>query len=225
MPADINKDGKIDYLLGNWGLNSKFHASQKFPLKMYVADFNGKHQIETLIALEKNGNYYPVNSKDEIDMLMGITRKQFPHYVDFAGKTMEQLFGKQALAKASLLEVTTLASGYLRNNGETFSFVPLDDEFQISPVNRFLFEDLNKDGKEDMLVAPNFLGVAPYHGRFVSNTGTLLSGDGRILDGLETGLNFSRKEIRRITTITVADEKYLLAAPNNDSLLWYKIIK
>lgn len=223
QPADINKDGKIDYLLGNWGLNSKFHASQKFPLKMYVDDFNGRHQIETLLALEKNGNYYPVNSKDEIDILMGITRKQFPHYRDFAGKTMEQVFGKQALSKARLLEVNTLASGYLSNNGETFSFIPLDDEFQISPINRFLFEDLNKDGKEDILAAPNFLGVAPYHGRFVSNTGIILSGDGRILDGLETGLNFSRKEIRGIATITVDNEKYLMAAPNNDSLAWYKI--
>src|SRR4030043_914317 len=128
QPADINKDGKIDYLIGNWGLNSKFHASQKFPLKMYVDDFDGNGQIETLIALEKKGNYYPVNSKDEIDSLMkDITRKKFPYYRDFAGKTMEQVFGKQALANASLLEVTTMASGYLNNNGETFSFVPLDD--------------------------------------------------------------------------------------------------
>jgi hypothetical protein len=226
QPADVNKDGKIDYLLGNWGLNSKFHASQKFPLKMYVDDFNGKGQIETLIALEKNGKYYPVNSKDEIDSLMGNkTRKQFPYYRDFGGKTMEQVFGKQVLSKASLLEVNSLASGYLRNDGEIFTFVPLDEEFQISPVNRFLVDDLNGDGKKVILIAPNFLGVTPYHGRFVSNTGTILSGDGRILDGLETGINFSRKEIRRITTITVDKKKYLLAAPNNDSLLWYKIIK
>jgi len=226
QPADVNSDGKMDYLVGNWGLNSKFHASQKYPLKMYVGDFNGKGQVETLIALEKNGKYYPVNSKDEIDSLMGDkTRKQFPYYRDFAGKTMEQVFGKQVLSKASLQEVNTLASGYLRNDGETFTFVPLDDEFQISPVNRFLVEDLNGDGKKDILVAPNFLGVTPYHGRFVSNTGTILSGDGRILDGLETGINFSRKEIRRINTITVDSEIYLLAAPNNDSLLWYKIKK
>ncbi len=115
---------------------------------MYVDDFDGDGQIETLIALEKNGKYYPVNSKDEIDSLMGDkTRKQFPYYRDFAGKTMEQVFGKQALAKASLLEVTTLASGYLRNNGETFSFVPFDDEFQTAPINRFLAEDLNDDGQ------------------------------------------------------------------------------
>ncbi len=224
QPADVNKDGKIDYLLGNWGLNSRFHASQKFPLKMYVDDFTGKGQVVSLLALEKKGLYFPVNSKDEIDRLMGdITKKQFPNYRDFAGKTMEQVFGKQALAKASLLEVTTLASGYLSNNGGTFSFVPLDEEFQISPVNRFIVEDLNGDGKEDILSAPNFLGVSKYHGRFLSNTGTILSGDGRILDGLVTGLNFSLKEIRRISIITVDKEKYLLAVPNNDSLLWYKI--
>jgi enediyne biosynthesis protein E4 len=226
QPADINKDGKMDYLMGNWGLNSKFHVSQKLPLKMYVDDFNGNGQVETLIALEKKGKYYPVNSKDEIDSLLGNkTRKQFPYYRDYAGKTMEQVFGKQVLVKASLLEVNTLASGYLRNDGETFTFVPLDYEFQISPINRFLVDDFNGDAKKEILIAPNFLGVTPYHGRFVSNTGTILSGDGRILDGLETGINFSRKEIRRITTITVDKDKYLLAAPNNDSLLWYKIKK
>ncbi len=224
QPADINKDGNIDYLLGNWGLNSKFHASQEFPLKMYVDDFDGNGQIETLIALEKKGKYYPVNSKDEIDsQLEGMTRERFLYYRDFAGKTMEEVFGKQALAKASLLEVNTLASGYLRNDGGTFSFIPLEDEFQISPINRFLVDDLNADGKEDILIAANFLGVTPYHGRFVSNTGTILSGDGRILDGLETGINFSQKEIRRISRITVDNENYLLAAPNNDYLLWYKI--
>ena len=43
------------------------------------------------------------------------------------------------------------------------------------------------------------------------------------LSGLETGINFSQKEISRITRIRVDNEFYLLAAPNNDYLLWYKI--
>ncbi len=224
QPADIDKDGNMDYLLGNWGLNSKFHGSRKFSLKMYVDDFDGNGQIETLIALEKNGEYYPINSKDELDsQLEGMIGERFLSYHDFAGKTMEQVFGKEALTQASLLNATTLASGYLSNNGESFTFIPFGDELQISPINRFFVNDLNADGKEDILMAANFLGVSSYHGRFVSNTGTMLSGDGRILDGLETGINFSQKEIRRIARITVDNEDYLLAAPNNDSLLWYKI--
>ena len=224
QPADLNRDGNMDYLLGNWGLNSKFHASKKFPLLMYIDDFDGNGQIETLLAMENRGRYYPVNSRDEIDgQLEGMIKKQFLHYRDFAGLAMEEVFGKEALENASLLEVNTLASGYLRNDGETFSFIPFEKEFQISPINRFLAEDFNQDGKEDILIAANFIGVAPHHGRFVSNTGTMLSGDGRILSGLETGINFSQKEIRRISRITVDHDNYLLAAPNNDSLLWYKI--
>jgi len=224
QPADVNKDGNIDYLLGNWGLNSKFHCSQESPLIMYVDDFDGNGQIETLLAIERKGKYYPVNSKDEIDsQLEGMIRRRFPCYSDFAGQTVEQIFGKERLAEASVFEVSTLASGYLRNNGESFSFVPFEKELQISPINRFLVNDFNADGKEDILTAANFCGVSSYHGRFVSNTGTILSGDGRTRSGLETGINFSQKEIRRITRITVDNEFYLLAAPNNDYLLWYKI--
>ncbi|MFC2113090.1 VCBS repeat-containing protein [Bacteroidota bacterium] len=224
QPIDIDNDGNIDYLLGNWGLNSKFHCSQKFPLKMYVDDFDGNGQIETLIAMEKTGEYYPINSKDEIDsQLESKTRKRFLRYSDFAGKTMEEIFGEQALLNASLFEVSTLASGFLRNDGETFSFIPFENDFQISPINRFLVDDFNSDGKEDILTAANFCGVSPYHGRFVSNSGNIISGDGRMLSGLETGINFSQKEIRRVTIITLDNENYLLAAPNNDYLLWYKI--
>ena len=224
QPVDMNRDGKTDYLLGNWGLNSRFHSSREFPLKMYVDDFDGNGRVETLVAMEKEGNYYPVNSKDEIDsQLEGMTGDRFTHYRDFAGKTMEEVFGKEVLENASLLEVNTLASGYLRNDGGFFSFIPLEGKFQISPINQFLVDDFNADGKEDVLTAANFLGVSPYHGRFVSNTGTIMSGDGRILNGLETGINFSQKEIRRIVRIRVESEDYLLAAVNNDSLLWYRI--
>ncbi|MGD1946478.1 MAG: VCBS repeat-containing protein [Croceivirga sp.] len=34
-PFDIDHDGDMDYLLGNWGLNSKFNASDKYPLRLY----------------------------------------------------------------------------------------------------------------------------------------------------------------------------------------------
>lgn len=38
--ADINGDGHEDLLLGNWGENSKLHASKKYPLIMYAGDID-----------------------------------------------------------------------------------------------------------------------------------------------------------------------------------------
>ena len=34
IPFDIDGDGDLDYMVGNWGLNSKFKASDAFPMKM-----------------------------------------------------------------------------------------------------------------------------------------------------------------------------------------------
>ena len=69
---DIDHDGDKDYLLGNWGLNSKFTASERYPLKMYYNDFDGDGKAETILAIEKQGKYYPMESFD-----MFITLKSF----------------------------------------------------------------------------------------------------------------------------------------------------
>jgi hypothetical protein len=37
------------------GLNSKFKASQEFPMKMYYDDFDTNGSFETIVATEKSG--------------------------------------------------------------------------------------------------------------------------------------------------------------------------
>ncbi len=56
IPFDIDKDGDMDYLLGNWGKNSKFKASKEHPLRMYYADFDGNGSTETILCNYKNGD-------------------------------------------------------------------------------------------------------------------------------------------------------------------------
>ena len=55
LPFDIDQDGDQDYLVGNWGMNSKFKASQDFPMKMYYDDFDANGSFETIVAIEKKG--------------------------------------------------------------------------------------------------------------------------------------------------------------------------
>ncbi len=224
-PFDIDGDGDLDYLLGNWGLNTKFKASKQFPLKMYVGDFKGNGKIETLISYAKNKIYYSVNDKDELDIVFAdFIKSKFSSYTEFAGKSFDQIFDRSFLNKATLKTVTNLSSGYLENNQGEFYFKPFAEILQWAPITCFLIDDFNKDGMDEALLAGNFFGVSPYNGKFDANVGYVLQQGGNILSGIDLGINFGNKEIKHLNTLTINNKHYLLATVNNGKTLVYQIL-
>ena len=225
IPFDIDNDGDIDYLLGNWGTNTKFKASNKYPLKMYYADFDLNGNTETIITIEKNGNYYPFLGLDELSgQLVGL-RKKFNTYRDYAGKTIEEVFDKKSLESAKLFEVNELQSGYLENKKGQFNFVPFKSELQISPITCFLNYDFDNDGKTEILAAGNYFGVIPFHGRFDSFSGALIKDKNEIISGYQLGLDFAQKSIRHLNIISLNSKPYLLVTINDDMAQVYKLKK
>lgn len=220
---DIDYDGDMDYLLGNWGTNSKFKASKKFPLKLYFSDFDNNGQTETITAMEKNGRYYTLESLDGLASQLVYLRKEFNSYASFAGKTIEELFGREALDGSTLLEVHTLKSGYLKNEDGSFVFTPFKNELQVSPIKAFLVNDFDGNGTDEVLVGGNYFGVKPYHGRFGSFPGALIKNEKTTILGGELGLDFTKKSVRHLKTIKINDQNYLLAIFNNDGAQVYKI--
>nr|WP_297787107.1 VCBS repeat-containing protein [uncultured Allomuricauda sp.] len=222
---DIDKDGDMDYLLGNWGTNSKFKASQEHPMKLYFNDFDGNGQTETVTAMEKNGDYYPLETLDGLASQMVYLKKKYTTYKSFAGNTMEEIFGEDALEASTQFEVNTLKSGYLKNDNGNFVFVPFKNELQVSPIMSFVVDDFDGDGNTEVLIGGNYFGVKPYHGRLDSFPGALLINENNIILGNQLGLDFSKKSIRHLKTITLNNQKYLLAIFNNDKAQVYKINK
>ena len=223
IPFDINNDGKMDYLLGNWGLNSKFPASAEFPLRMYYSDFDKNGNTETIIAYAKNHKYYPANGLDELVGQLSYLRKKFPAYKDFAGKTIEEIFEKESLKEAKLLKVHTMASGYLLNKDGKFIFKRFENALQTAPIMAFLKADFNKDNHEEVLVAGNYFGVTPYHGRFDAMAGNLITQNGEVLEGVELGLNLTQKSVRSLDLINFKGIDYLMVSLNNAKPLFYKL--
>ncbi len=223
LPFDIDKDGDLDYLIGNWGLNTKLKASKEFPMKMYYSDFDKNSRTETIIATEKNGKYYSIFNLDELSSQMVSLKKKFPNYVSFAGKTIEEILDQEQLKNAELLEVHELASGYLKNENGTFTFVPFKDQLQIAPLTSFLKFDFDSDGQDEVLTAGNYFGVTPYHSRFDSFPGALIKDENTIVLGHKLGLNFTQKAIRHLNTITINSKTYILATINNKNLEVYEI--
>lgn len=225
IPFDIDRDGDTDYLLGNWGLNTKFKASQSTPMNMYYADFDDNGSTETILAIEKNGNYYPLLGLNELAEQLVFLRKKFGNYKDFAGKTIEEVMGQELLKKATVFEVNTLTSGFLRNTENTFIFEPFPSELQTAPIKAFVKYDFDGDGRESVLAGGNYFGVIPFHGRFDSFSGAMIDSETEITLGNQLGLEMEHKSVRHLKIIEQNNQPYLLIVYNNEAAQIYEIQK
>ncbi|WP_247672624.1 VCBS repeat-containing protein [Aquimarina sp. MMG016] len=222
---DIDNDGDQDYLLGNFGLNTKFNASSDYPMRLYYSDFDNNKKTETILALPKDGKYYTALGLDELSGQLNYLRKKFTTYKDFAGKTVEEVFGNDILKEATILEVHELASGYLENQNGKFSFIPFVNELQVSPITSMLKHDFDKDGKQEVFLAGNYFGVIPYHGRFDGFGGAILKDRNSIIEAPELNVNLSQKLIRGLNIINFDSKDYLLITVHNEKAEIYEFSK
>jgi hypothetical protein len=225
MAFDIDGDGDTDYILGNWGLNSRFIASERYPMRMYYNDFDANGQKETVIAVAKNGKYYPLDSFDMLASQINGLRKKYTSYKDFAGKSIDDVFDAALLNDAVVYEVAQLASGYLKNVDGRFEFVAFPMDLQISPIMAQARYDFDSDGREEVLLAGNYFGVQPFHGRFGSFTGSIVKSEDQIISGLDAGLDLVNRSVRHLNILRFKDRDYLLVTVNNGKAQIYELLK
>ena len=225
--ADLNNDGTEELLVGNWGENSKLHASEQYPLKLFTGDLDNNGAMDQVLAIEKNNNYYTFLGKEEIEkQLPALMRKKYLNYSSFAGQTVEEVFGEK-LDHTKKYTASLLSSVLLTNNGKgNFTISKLPMQVQWSPVFTFFTGDFNADNKTDIISAGNFYGVLPYEGRYDAGFGTVQLNTGynnfTILSPYQSGF-MATGEVRDIKKIKLANgSECLLVARNNDTLLIFK---
>ena len=228
-PGDFDNDGDIDFLAGNLGLNSYFSASVDEPLLLYLKDFNQDGQIDPIIAYTEDGKEYPAATRDALLSELSYLRSDFRTYEDFAGQTMQQIFGDQLNDEIQIKKAVTFSSALLENKGDgTFALHELPSEVQFSPVFAISSYDFNGDGNKDALIGGNFHDVKPsFGGRYDAGYGWYLEGNGdgsfSISSPLETGF-VVKGETRDIKVIHTGDNRFLInVARNDDELLIFDI--
>jgi hypothetical protein len=223
--ADVDNDGDTDFVLGNYGSNSKLQASVDFPLCMYLADLDGNGNQDQLLCVNKNGKYYPFLHKEELEKQLPIIKKKFLEYGSMAGKTAEEIFGKEVLDKTTVLNAYNLQSGILVNDGTgKFSWAPFPPAVQIAPVFSILPVDLNYDGYNELLGGGNFYGVLPYEGRYdASNPWVLRYRGNEFSSSFNPSPFFLTGEIRDIKVVrSVNGSRYIIVARNSDFIKIYR---
>lgn len=220
--ADIDNDGDLDLIAGNWGLNSKFSASVKTPLTLYRSDFDQNGSVEPLVTYFHKGVETPFASKDELGKQMPFLNKKYRTYNAFAKASLEELFGADALQAASKKQVFELRSCVFRNDGKgNFDKIPLPGIGQASIVYDFLSEDLDGDGYKDLILIGNLHEMSTQLGRLDAFQGLVLknNGDGSFswAPELSAPIPGAGRVIRRID---IGDKGHYIIGRNNASPLF-----
>lgn len=225
--ADFDNDGDLDYIAGNFGLNSQLKTSPHEPVTIYAKDFDNNGSVDPILCNYYEGKNYPVFSKDDIQQQLSMLKNRFVRYTEYANLTIEQVFKPEELQGSTVLSAKIFESSYIENLGNgQFKLKALPKETQLAPIYGLTTGDFNHDGNLDIVTGGNFFANRVRFGRYDASKGEFLKGNGdgtfETIPYSNSGLNISG-EVRDIAPININGKPHLLFARNNETVKIYTI--
>lgn len=221
LPVDLDKDGNIDLIAGNLGLNSKLKASEKEPVRLYYYDFDDNGKKEQIMTYYIGGRELPFATMAELEKQLPQIKKKFLHAGDFAKASLSDLFSSAKLEKADVLSADYFSNAVLMNQGNlNFKIEALPWEAQLSPYRDAAVIDANNDSLPDILLVGNYFENNIQMGRNDADFGTILLNRGK---GSFTAVSINglqiKGQVRHISKITIAKKEAYILIRNNDSTM------
>ncbi len=178
--SDFDHDGNLDYVVTNWGLNTKYHATEEHPSLLYYGDFDNSGKYQLVEAEFEDETLFPMRGKSCSTHAMPFLAERFSTYRDFAAANLQEIYTPQCLEKAYRFAINTLSSGVLMNSGRgRFEFHALPRFAQASPGFGVVATEVDGDGHPDVYVVQNFFATQPETGNLDGGLSVLLRGTGK----------------------------------------------
>jgi hypothetical protein len=225
--ADFDRDGDIDYVAGNLGLNTQYKVSQDEPMRIMAKDFDRNGTMDPVCSYFVQGKSYPIYQRSSLLMQIPQLQSKFKTYDEYAKATLEDIFPLNSTKDAYQRDSRFFESAYIENLGNsTFKLKSLPVEAQTAPLFGMLANDYDSDGNTDLLLVGNSYSASISDGQYDAFIGQFLSGDGK------GGFTFVRSstsgffvdgDAKAIAELTMENgSSLILVTRNSDSL---KIIR
>ena len=224
---DFDKDGDIDFIVGNWGLNTRLKATPDEPITLYSNDFDDNGTIDPVITHFYQKQETPFASKDELVKQIPFLNKKYLSYKDFANASFTDLLPKEKIYEAYKKQIFELGSCYFENLGNTtFKKHQLPFMAQISSVNDIAIDDYNNDGFMDVFLVGNNYNINTQLGKLDASHGVILLNNkiGFFDESLDQDFNISG-EARNIQKLLINNEMFYVISINNDVPIFIKLHK
>jgi hypothetical protein len=189
---DLDNDGDIDYVVTNYGLNTKYQASDKKPELLFYGHFDDTGSARLLEAKFEADKCFPRRGLSCSSHAMPFVRDKVKTFHNFGISTLEEIYTEENLTRSLQLSANSLETGLLINQGTAseglepvpqFRFQALPRLAQISPSFGVVISDFNADGFADLFLAQNFFSPQLETGRMDSGLSQVLLGRGANAQG------------------------------------------
>ena len=220
--ADLDNDGNMDLLVGNYGWNNQFNVSEKSPATLVYKDINSDGQVDPFFCYYINGISYPYASRDEALGQVSSLKPRFPDYISYSNVQLEKVFTPKELSGAINYEATRLETAYFKNTKDGFVKQALPIQAQFAPIYSIATIDADKDGDLDVIMAGNETMTRVRIGKSDANKGCLLLNDGKgnfsYSPQVHSGFNLSG-DVRSIVT----NGAQVIFCANNGPVIAYEL--
>ena len=180
--GDFDNDGDIDYVVGNLGTNTRYHATREFPLELHYKDYDENGSVDFLHGRYEDSVLYPARLTASLIIQMPTLRYKYLFAKSFADAKLTSIVGGDSnLYSGGSRYVYEMNSLMLINDGKgSFTTKRLPVISQISPIYGMIAEDIDNDGNLDLVHTGNFYGPDRDMWRYDAGIGMVLKGDGKL---------------------------------------------
>ena len=226
LVEDVNGDGKVDILGGNFGQNSRIRTRPNALLSMVVNDFDQNGSVEHILSHQFEGKSIPLVLKNPLLRQIPSLKKQLLTYASYQNKALEELFPESVWANSLILTADRLKTSLWLNQGKgKLVEAALPAEVQYAPVYA-IKQFQSQNGNRYLIFGGNQSLIKPEMGTQLGSYGWILAYQGnnqwKTLLPEESGL-FVTGEIRDFQLINQSNETNLLVLRNNEAALVFTI--